>query len=151
MNKFLLAAIFQIAFLAQGVALHSVAFADPQLAYTCTGTSPFEGSLVLTEDEESRVPGVDRTYFGFATKHDPQGGGLAALVMVLLGRNDDEPGVNRICFAWGLSRKNKFGASTSISGGEDCSGFTSKNGATMTLVGNGSVGGGLACDLKISN
>jgi hypothetical protein len=150
MNKFMLTAIFQIALLMQAVALHSVAFAEPQLAYSCSGTSPFEGSLVLTEDEESQVAGVDRTYFGFATRHHPQGGGLAALVMVLLGRNDNEPGVNRICFAWSLSRKGKLGASTSISGGEDCSGFTSKNGATMTLVGNGTVGGNLACDLKIT-
>jgi len=151
MKTILFASVLQLVLLISGTLSPAKAFADPLLSYDCTGTAPFSGTVTLAEDAQSQVPGVDHTYFGFASRQHPNSGGLAALVMFLVGRKDAEPGVNRICFAWALGRKQGPSASSSISGGDDCSGFTSKNGAVMTIVGNGGSNSFVSCNFKIAN
>ena len=141
-----------IALCAQAVLFGSVAVADPVLDYKCTGYRTFSGQVTLDRDPEPRLRGVDNTYFGFASFRPDPSGPTAGLVMMLLGRNRFERDLNRICFAWGLAIGDEIGQSisSSISSDEKCSGYTSKNGALMTIVGNG-VAGSLSCEMRIRN
>jgi len=126
------------------------AFADPVMSYQCTGFSKFVGSVVLQRDTTPSFGGVDNTYFGFASQHRGSGG-ISALVMMTVGRNNNEPDMNRVCFAWILGNGPKAGqaVSASLSSDDACSGYTSKIGVPMSIVGN-SAGGVFTCTVKVS-
>lgn len=138
-----------LAIFIQWFCLLSVASAEPVLSYECSGLESFRGRAQLIQDRESRLPGVDETYFGVAYHYRDSDGSLRGLVMMLMGRNQGED-INRICFAWsvGFPVKRSQALSTSISSDDQCSGFTSRNGSLMTLVANGPAGA-LSCNLKI--
>lgn len=125
--------------------------ADGVVRFSCTGVTVFSGEIPLVLDATSRVEGVDRTYFGFTSVQDPQGGGMTGLVMMLAGKNRSDRNMNRVCFEWVLGRTPGDMAkvvSSSADGGDKCAGRLMLNGATTRLVGNGS-DGLIDCEMKL--